>query len=73
MKGSIEFCPIDSESVSKQETNGWINCKCTFEEVGFALAVGAEDDIDAGVEIGDGLVFVGLEIVEQDGLHNSKR
>jgi hypothetical protein len=37
------------------------------------LAVGAEDDVDAGVEIGDGLVFVGLEIVEQDGSHNSKR
>ena len=36
------------------------------------MAVGAEYDIDPGVEIGDGLVFVGLEIVEDDGLHISK-
>lgn len=36
------------------------------------MAIGAEDDVDAGVEIGDGLVVVGLEIVEKDGLHNSK-
>ena len=51
----------------------WLNkCLSTFKEVGLALSVGSQNDIDPGVEIVDGLLLVGLEIFEQDGLHDSK-
>ena len=48
----------------------WLNrVNCTFKKVRLALTVSSDDNIDPGVETGNGLILVGLEILKDDGLH----
>lgn len=41
----------------------------TFKEVGLALSVTANEDVDLGVEVVDELIIVGFEVFELDELH----
>lgn len=41
----------------------------TFKEVGLALSVAANEDVDLGVEVVDELIIVGFEVFELDELH----
>lgn len=41
----------------------------TFKEVGLALSVAANEDVDLGVEVVNELIIVGFEVFELDELH----
>ena len=41
----------------------------TFEDIGLAVSVLPDEDVELGVELADACLAVGLEVVEGQGLH----
>lgn len=63
MEVGVVFTAVEVDLVGEGEDDGWVRGVGTFEEVGLALPVLSNEEVDAGAEVVNHLGVVGLEVL----------